>query len=168
MIYKGLFKQSKHSTKGFTFVELMITLAIGSILLFILVPSLTSLVQARQLDSVSEHFYTELRQARAESLRRKVDVYVAFQTGTQWCYGFSDTGTCDCSTANSCQVNGVERTVSSQNHTGISFSQSGFIQNFTHFDSFRGTADDPGSFTFQRNGKSHTIDLNAMGLVHYQ
>lgn len=62
------------SASGFTLVELMVTLALFSILVMLSVPSFTQWVRNSQIRSVAEHFQTGLRLARdrAPQLNRSV------------------------------------------------------------------------------------------------
>ncbi len=65
------------SAKGFTLVELMVTLSVMSILLMIAVPSMRAFVRNSQVRAVGESLQNGLRQAQSESLRRSRQVVFA-------------------------------------------------------------------------------------------
>lgn len=58
------------SNSGFTMVELMVTLAVVGIMMYVAVPSLTSFLQDRQLSSDTNDLVASLLLARSESVTR--------------------------------------------------------------------------------------------------
>lgn len=86
---------------GFTLLELMITLAIASILLSIGVPSFNGMFDKLRLKNVGEQIYTHIQRARSEAVSRKTEVGVNFAAdgGTTWSYGISDSNNGNCDTA---------------------------------------------------------------------
>ncbi|MDZ7752605.1 MAG: GspH/FimT family pseudopilin [Gammaproteobacteria bacterium] len=62
--------------RGFTIIELMITILIVSILLAIGVPSMQTLIMNNRLTSSANNFLTELNLARSEAIKRGVQVVV--------------------------------------------------------------------------------------------
>ena len=59
---------------GFTLVELMVTLAVGIVLVLIGIPSYTAMVQRNALASELNAFSAQLQLARAEALKRNASV----------------------------------------------------------------------------------------------
>lgn len=67
-------KITRKKIAGFTLVELMIVLLIGSILLTMAIPSLRSIVQRNQVDVVTQELATALFYVRSEALKRQMNV----------------------------------------------------------------------------------------------
>lgn len=88
--------------KGFTMIELMLTISIASILLTVAVPSYQSLMRESRLTTQANEFMTALHYARSEAVKRGVRVTICKSTDGATCNGdnwqdgwliFSDTGT---------------------------------------------------------------------------
>lgn len=67
--------------RGFTLVELLVVLAVGSILLVIAIPGYAHLVNASRLATVTNDLLTALHLARSEAVKRGTRVTVC-KTGT--------------------------------------------------------------------------------------
>ncbi len=100
-----------HYLRGFTLIELMITIALLSVLLVIAVPSFNEFRQRAALRGAADQVATFWGDARFEALRRNQFVKVGFRTsGANFCLGAAtttnqgDDTTCDCFTANACNV----------------------------------------------------------------
>lgn len=87
--------------KGFTMIELMLTISIASILLTVAVPSYQSLMRESRLTTQANEFMTALHYARSEAVKRGVRVTICKSTDGATCNGdnwqdgwliFSDTG----------------------------------------------------------------------------
>lgn len=81
-----------HQTRarGFTLVELMVTVAIASILLLIAVPSFTSFRRNAELTSVSNKVIASINAARGEAMKRGMSAFVApLDNGTDWSVGWA-------------------------------------------------------------------------------
>lgn len=82
--------------KGFTLIELMVTIAIAAILLTIGVPSLTSFFDRQKLIAAAEETYSNMQLAKIEALSRSADIYINVDGGVNtWSYGFSTSPNCD-------------------------------------------------------------------------
>src|SRR4029453_2229612 len=65
---------SRRRAPGFTLVELMFTLAVGSVLMAIAVPSFNQLMASSQLTTQANSFVAALNLARSEAIKRNTSV----------------------------------------------------------------------------------------------
>ena len=77
---------------GFTLVELMVTLAVGIVLVLIGIPSYTAMVQRNALASELNAFSAQLQLARAEALKRNATVILCPGAIGGECKGSEDDG----------------------------------------------------------------------------
>jgi len=109
---KGVQTMRAAKTKGFTLVELMVTLAVLAILAVLAVPTFTDFRQRSSLRGAADQVVSFVGDARFEALRRNSDVKVGFRTDVagNFCIGAatttdpSDDTPCDCFTAAACDV----------------------------------------------------------------
>jgi type IV fimbrial biogenesis protein FimT len=65
-----------HFNKGFTLIEVMITLSVLGILLSIATPSMRSFIEASRMSTVTNEVAGDLFYIRSESLKRRINVYL--------------------------------------------------------------------------------------------
>lgn len=107
---------------GMSLIELMMVLCITAILLTAAMPAFTGMIDEYRLRSATSALYLQLHQARSEAIKRNQRIRLTFTTdddGATWCFGLSTDAGCDCSEAASCQIDGIERSVSSAAFPGI-------------------------------------------------
>lgn len=96
--------------RGFTFIELMITLVILGIVIGISTVPFQNLIADQALSKAASQVYYTLQLAKIEAIKRNQKIYVQFcEQQSAWKMGMSDTASCDCFTANSCQLDGIEK-----------------------------------------------------------
>ena len=75
--------------RGFTLIELMVTLAIGSILMLVAVPSLTTYRRNAELTSATNTLLAAINAARSEAMKRGTSAMVVpTNNGTDWNTGW--------------------------------------------------------------------------------
>ncbi len=102
---------SKQNMRGFTLIELMVTLAVLAIILTMAIPSFNDFRQRSALRGASDQFISFWANSRMEALKNNSLVKVSMSTnGTNYCLGAAtttdpaDNAKCDCFTANACNV----------------------------------------------------------------
>jgi len=66
--------QSKRHSKGFTLVELMMTLVIATLLATIAIPSFSSLIKKNRISTYTNKLVTSLALARSEAVKRGISI----------------------------------------------------------------------------------------------
>lgn len=72
------------TSRGFTLVELMITLAVAAVLVMLAAPSFTTFVKNNRLTAQANTFVASLNLARSEAIKRGTRVYITSNSGTNW------------------------------------------------------------------------------------
>jgi prepilin-type N-terminal cleavage/methylation domain-containing protein len=114
---KGKKEFSTH--KGFTVIELMITVAVIAIITSLALPSYRTLIEKRQITSSSTQLAAFLSAAKMEAVKRNQKVAVASKTAESWCLGLvsyaanaSSESSCDCTKtvdeAGSCSLQNLD------------------------------------------------------------
>lgn len=83
-------------SRGFTFVELLVVVAIVALLAAVGMPSYADLSARQRLAAASEQLALELQQARFDAVQSGREVHVNVRGGPQWCYAVSLQPGCDC------------------------------------------------------------------------
>lgn len=81
---------------GLTLLELMVAVAVLSILVLVAMPSFTDLVQTQRIKGAAEIVQSDLMLARSEAVRRNAPVYVKLSTGASGCLGIGTTSCSSC------------------------------------------------------------------------
>lgn len=148
-------------SRGFSLLEMLISLAILSIMASLVAPAYTSLIEQRQIIAVAEAIADDLRWARSESLKSGGDISVFFETKTAniWRYQLMDS------------TNVIIKTVS--NVDNPEFKGVGLTENLrehnTKFNASRGTSEGKnGTISVYSAHANYQLDvvLSNLGRVH--
>ncbi len=74
----------RQNQRGFTLIEIMVALAVLTILLAIAVPSFQAMIKNSQIRNAAESVSNGLAKARAEAINRNTTVAFALGAGTSW------------------------------------------------------------------------------------
>lgn len=74
----------RHIAKGFSLIELLVTVSLVGILAAIAIPSFTSSIQSNKADTELSDLQRALNYARLEAINRGVTVRIAPTSGTAW------------------------------------------------------------------------------------
>lgn len=109
---------------GFTLVEMIVIVAILAIMATMAAPSFNSLFDSSRVKRAAETASAFLVNAKSQSVKMNRNVAaIVSGSGTSWCIGMvemvDDDTTCDCATAGSCQVEGVDRVLNGASFKGV-------------------------------------------------
>lgn len=166
---------NKNKTLGFTLMELLISVLILGILAGVAVPQYSQMATKNRLVNESEKVLHYLIYARSEAVKNNANVTVSFSTGANWCVGLSDSGACNCTTANSCTLTTntsggnatVEKVINVSTSSGFSLTVDNSLNN-ADFDPLRGmlqkaNAPTTGTLTLSNGSIASTINVNVLG-----
>lgn len=98
--------------KGLTLVELLVSIAIASLLASIAVPAFSEMLDHSRLRGAADNLQTAFRHAHGESIKRGIAISISVNEGIDgsvWCYGYREDAACDCFSETSCVVDGALR-----------------------------------------------------------
>ena len=128
---------TRFRAKGFTLVELMITVVVAAILLALAAPSFADFFDKYRLRGAADAIVSTVATARAAAVKADRDVNISFDgTTSAWCLGANsavepsagaraeDAKACECSNVASteCVVSGQRLVVELGSHQGVSMS----------------------------------------------
>jgi len=150
------------ATKGFSLIELLVTVMVLAVLVSLAMPVIGQL-DKRRLIGAAEAVYSEFQFAKSEAIKQSRDMHVEVGDGADWCVGVTDKDDCDCTLPqtnnNACTVSvfdvatdtevEVLRTVRAEDHDGITVNTGTAFE--VEFNSLRGML----------NGVGNTVELQS-------
>lgn len=125
---------TRPASRGFTLVELAITVALVGILLALALPAFSDFFDRSRVRGAADDVATMISQVRAEAVKAGRNVTVSTGgTTAAWCVGanvapvpavtqpIAASVACDCTVANACVVEGTPRVVASTAYSGVTF-----------------------------------------------
>lgn len=169
-------------TKGFTLIELMITLAVAAILAAIAAPSFTQMLRDHRITTRANDFLGELQLARSEAIRRGVQITMLSDSGTAsvWDGGWTiftdwDRDEIHDNEANdNCAAEDLDCTIRTQPalNNNITITSGGTFDNWIAFSptgEIRGSGGTGDTFTVcipgANNGKDITVNISGSARV---
>lgn len=101
--------------RGFTMIELAITLAVLAILGAIALPSVGAGLDRQRLQATAQALAADIGEARFEAARRGQPLHLQASTGPAWCWSVSVNADCPCGQAQACQLQNVR----AADHPGV-------------------------------------------------
>lgn len=157
--------------KGFTLIELIITVTVLGILLALAGPSMFEILERRKIVGAADLLFADLMFAKTETIKRNQVVRVSFKNKgtTNWCYGMKLEITCDCEEIDSsqpdyCEIDGIKKVVSEGDFPNVSGTWN-YTGDVTQFDARRGFANPFGTATFSIDGSSASVVSTIRGRV---
>jgi type IV fimbrial biogenesis protein FimT len=149
--------------KGFTLIELMITVAIMSILLTVGLPSFQSIIASSRLTASANAMVSTLQLARFEALKQHKSVTIKKQS-TNWQDGwdvfvdFNDNGALD---------DGEKLVSYDKLSSGITVEPSGVYTNYATYEA-SGRINTGGNFLFKTQSECRKVVIAATGRVRVE
>ena len=84
--------------RGFTLIELMVVVALVSVILVLAIPSFTGMLARKRLEGVALELGTDLQYARSEAVQQNAQVQVIFGSNCYAIYVVGSTAATDCVT----------------------------------------------------------------------
>lgn len=151
--------------RGFTLIEMGITLAVLAILAMIAVPSYRDSIDQTRLKSAAEALYGEFQSAKSMAPQRKTSVTIQFAIGAAWCAGTTVKPACSCAQADSAQADYCElKRVVAADFKGVTLASADFGgQTKVVYEPVRGTATVGSVGLVSTGGKQATVATTALG-----
>jgi type IV fimbrial biogenesis protein FimT len=155
---------SQKQQRGFTLIELMVTIIVAAVLVSLAVPSFRDLIDKSRLRGATDDIVNLLNIARASAVKLQRDVNVSIDA-TNWCAGAVSAGNpgavgdavpavaaCDCTaTTVACKVDGLNSLVSASSYSSVTVASPSATNTMLY---------DNGGITF--NSKFGALDLSGL------
>ncbi|MGH8462451.1 MAG: GspH/FimT family pseudopilin [Stenotrophobium sp.] len=161
--------------RGFTVLEMLITLVVISIIAGLGVPSYISMLAKRRIEGAASALQTQFQQLRSQAIKRNSIEFLSFAiNGSNWSYGVNDNAACNPALAGNCTVNGVSQIFNGSDWKGVTIALSQSISsngNSVGFEPRRGMTISPGgaissgTITLQSAAGSVQVNVSPIGYI---
>lgn len=157
--------------RGFTFLELLATLAVVGVILSVGVPSMGRMLAKHRLEAAATELRVNLLQARSQAITQDRTIYVSFSgTDKQWRYALGDSSACEPAAIANCTVNGAAKVFSGSTWQNVHMSVGGTsteIAKSIQFNPRRGMAASTDTITLSvTNAGSIQVTISPIGHVN--
>lgn len=150
--------------RGFTLIELMVTIGILAIIMALAAPSFTETINKRRLAAAASSIHLGLQRAKSEAIKQNMKVTLDMDTA-DWCFGIvakPAINSCDCTAETpDCTVNGQPVVISGSEFGGVTIAAGGDVT----FDPVVGLPNAAQVFKVSLAGKTKTVTVNLAGLI---
>ena len=163
---------------GVTLIELLVTVAVISVIALLAIPSFDSIIEKNRLRNAVEDVYGLMVEARSEAVLRSVDSLMDIDESAAWCVGYTmdDDGLgtdCDCTDgladSDPCSVGvsgtAVLKTIRSTDFPGVTMDTVATTATNPEFDSVRGTVGTAGAIQLQSGDWAANVVVSPLGRV---
>lgn len=119
----------KTTNRGFTLMELIVTLAVLAIMTTLAIPSFRTTIMNNRLTTQANEFITDINIARSEAVKQGNTITITSKNGTNWANGWTITD----SGGNTLRVHGAQDgTITLTGSAGtVTYQRTGFISSGT-------------------------------------
>lgn len=151
--------------RGFTVIELMVTVAVTGVLAGMAAPSMLETIQRRQLEGAVSQMYDNFLMARSQAIEKNRPAFVSFAgTDEEWSYGLDDSAACNPLVSGDCLLSGSERVYRSGTWKHVRMINT-FADGKVSFDPRRGTVSEPAAVILSSPAGVVEVDLSPIGYV---
>ena len=145
--------------RGLTLLELVIALAVLTVLSALAMPSFSAQIDQQRLSGAAEALLSDIQEARFEAARQQRSLHLVVQPGATWCWAVALQPDCPCGQRQACEL----RSAQAADHPGIVLSQALPLQLQA-----AGHMGSSGSAVLQsRHGARLQLKVHALGRGHW-
>ncbi|NRP37666.1 Fimbrial protein precursor [Marinobacterium sp. xm-a-121] len=146
--------------RGFTLIELIVTVVVLAIFASIAVPSYSEWIERERLSRAVSDMNNLIQFARTETLKTDTNMYVVYTVGDSWCSAVQTT-----STALNCASNITDRHVTYTSYSNVEM-VSPAASSYFYFDKVRGVPVGSSDFTFENSLSDEcSLSVSMLGMV---
>lgn len=146
--------------RGFTLIELIVTVVVLAIFASIAVPSYSEWIERERLSRAVSDMNNLIQFARTETLKTDANIYVVYIVGDSWCSAVQTT-----SAALNCGSTITDRHITYTNYSNVEM-VSPTASSYFYFDKVRGVPVGSNDFTFENTlSDDCSLSVSMLGVV---